>query len=1330
MANKGLKSYTKQISQTIGDVAKGFVNVNKDDANMHILIPLFQTLGPNPLDLSLIWNYQDRDRIGHFGKGFRLDTYKNIKERNSTIVEVLEADGSILEFEKKSDGKYYNFEMGITLSKGNVYIPGDGDCDIYSITDQQGNHIDFNEGFTYYPSEIQYKNGFRTTFDRMNMDNGYGAKITFTERNRFQTSAAYTQDGIGLCDIEFEYDTNERLISVKYYKESTMIKYLSITYGLDFICLKDEISHIEVRYGIKNNQVIYIEETIHSQLTSKQRTEIEYENRKTTVKDALERKVYYYFDEHNFPLFEIDDEGNARQTKYEADTKRLISRSENLNVNRRSNEIEIVSYCETNGAIVNREEISIEDKALAKSMGKVYRVSGTGGLSYELLESGNGNREITVVIWARGLEGEVEVNLCADRKVEKKFQTSSLEMMVIGLRAIKSHTMVTLTIKVKGVVDLGTIQVLEQNYMCSYSYDQQGNLLEAGSRYGNMKQIFNSSGQRAYSFGTKNSVFGYEYDECGNVLVKKTGYGGKIEMDYNEKNQKIKQAISDTTHKKQLERNMTYDKWGLLDSELDELGYRTSYSYDRYGRMISITNALSHITEYSYDNYDRIKQITSNHSAKIEYSYDEEGRMTSANLSNGTTYNYEYDQENNLVGVEMNGQKVVSYSYDAKTGMLLSQSYGENGDSFDFVYNQKQNLEKIKINGVLKYEYIYDSYEQLKEVKNGNGGVLQTYTYDTLGKMTNRNENGSEVYYEYDCAGELLQRSRSYENKSIQERFDRITATKSFTPDNMIWFLQSSPTYLGTLFNQDSVIKNANYGYKPINYKTQKESEVTYVKRGRIPCVYCGLVEPISYTPYEPTLRAENSGAIGFWHYLVSFPATNQKKYLFSIKHPSLNSYIAVYINSTGHYVLEMVDVNNTVEIRKTENILTIGAWHYFGLNYEYREDGMGYGKQFSYELHQDGEKKVGTILNKSILTGGSSIYHIGYRFNGANGYQELNGYITGLMISYKGLVNQELDEYYHIGKDYIEASEQFEGEDANYSATTLSNLTEEMTKAFEIYPLQNSVKSLSGKSPIAFDVRNVSTTDWDRSFDYNFKLHHFAYVADEKGKLEYSLSFDGAGVLFMRAFIRETVEKQYFLELKDSKNRRLGLYRGTDEILYIDHNGTALKTALKFSSRQWHSIALSFTKENHSDSVSTLETTIVRIYLDGQSYNRTLLYLNYEPTLVSIGKRFSGENPLCGQIEKLAIREAYCEVATLDQLSEEAKDFIKESAYDELGMKQRETIYNSDKEILSKSLTYKEYTPTSNRISTQPQKETIRYGTTSLSRSYETDDVGNVIAV
>lgn len=91
--NQGKKTNTQQMKQKIGEVAEGYVNVNKRDANLHIVIPLVKTLGPNPMEIELIYNEQDKEELGHFGKGVQISTYKNITDQESYI-SVKEADGS------------------------------------------------------------------------------------------------------------------------------------------------------------------------------------------------------------------------------------------------------------------------------------------------------------------------------------------------------------------------------------------------------------------------------------------------------------------------------------------------------------------------------------------------------------------------------------------------------------------------------------------------------------------------------------------------------------------------------------------------------------------------------------------------------------------------------------------------------------------------------------------------------------------------------------------------------------------------------------------------------------------------------------------------------------------------------------------------------------------------------------------------------------------------------------------------------------------------------------------------------------------------------------
>ena len=73
--NNGLKNYTKQIRLTVGNAAETSININKEDANLHISLPLITTIGLNPIETILTFNLQDKDEIDLFGKGFKLNFF-------------------------------------------------------------------------------------------------------------------------------------------------------------------------------------------------------------------------------------------------------------------------------------------------------------------------------------------------------------------------------------------------------------------------------------------------------------------------------------------------------------------------------------------------------------------------------------------------------------------------------------------------------------------------------------------------------------------------------------------------------------------------------------------------------------------------------------------------------------------------------------------------------------------------------------------------------------------------------------------------------------------------------------------------------------------------------------------------------------------------------------------------------------------------------------------------------------------------------------------------------------------------------------------------------
>lgn len=91
--NKGLKNYTKQIKKSLDDSGDIYVNVCKQDANVHAIIPLLSSVGPTPIETSLIFNYQNRNDTGIFGKGVKLNWYGKVcKSGDGAIVK--NADGS------------------------------------------------------------------------------------------------------------------------------------------------------------------------------------------------------------------------------------------------------------------------------------------------------------------------------------------------------------------------------------------------------------------------------------------------------------------------------------------------------------------------------------------------------------------------------------------------------------------------------------------------------------------------------------------------------------------------------------------------------------------------------------------------------------------------------------------------------------------------------------------------------------------------------------------------------------------------------------------------------------------------------------------------------------------------------------------------------------------------------------------------------------------------------------------------------------------------------------------------------------------------------------
>ena len=198
--NKGLKSYTKQISLTVGNAAQTSINVNKSDANLHISLPLITTVGLCPIETSLTFNLQDKDEIDLFGKGFKLNFFNKITSSGTTI-DVKNSDGSVDTYRSADDYKNKETNLEVRKIKGDNY-----GAYHYEMKDKYGNLTEFNKSQNY-PKTITYKNGDKVTTDFVAstkyIKNGKGDHGFISERSsafRISPGDSTSENHPNFCD--------------------------------------------------------------------------------------------------------------------------------------------------------------------------------------------------------------------------------------------------------------------------------------------------------------------------------------------------------------------------------------------------------------------------------------------------------------------------------------------------------------------------------------------------------------------------------------------------------------------------------------------------------------------------------------------------------------------------------------------------------------------------------------------------------------------------------------------------------------------------------------------------------------------------------------------------------------------------------------------------------------------------------------------------------------------------------------------------------------------------------------------------------------------------
>jgi RHS repeat-associated protein len=844
--NKGIRDYCKVITHSVGDVADVYINVNKNDANLHAEFPLYKSSGLNPINLSLMLTLSDMDHAQSFGKGVRLNFYKKLYQDGDRFY-ICNYDGRVDEYIRTGD-YYHNSETMTRIIRVDNYAHYS-----YELIDKFGNKLVYNYSSYQlpfiYPSRIEYYDGnflnisenpyFR--YKIMSIENGKGEIVDFFHNRDNVERIEISRNSVLINKILLNYSNNViRTIEHINSKGETVCKcYVQYNESAKTLEIAKQIND-NTTYGVKytlddsKRRVISFTDGYDECYYGGKITNISYHSEYSEITDYKGRKSYFFFDRNDMPIYEIDDK--ARVISYSFDeSKKLKSQSA---IQDNSPEYASIYSLVDNGYfdndlnnwdILGTGDLSIVvdnshpcHSILGEKKLKITRPFGIGEVkAYQTRNiSGYPTDIFTFIIWGKSTFTQAttfakakvilykDYNIVTEKEIsfvnEEKWQYQITE-----LKATDNYDKIKIEITVKGPSAeylFDAIQLYRKPMGAFYEYDEKGNPIEEvfGDNVFNAQYTDNSLAKG--SFGNNSMLLNRIYDYKGNLEYAETKSGVAYDFDYDDNNNVTRREISfdDTYIEVSAEYEKNYDSELYQDMYKNELDKEYSYYYEKVLRRIKeAQDAINTKTTYNYDDLDRILNIVLSNdetetSKNVSYTYNSKNQIETITLDNGVQYIFDFESiSGRLTSVTVGTDKrLVEYTYDddyvdgslVYTDRLASQKIGFNGDTFGDTF----------------YFY-YDDEDRLSEIKLKKKGLpyktlCYSYQYDTLGRLSRYADHrlSHSVCYEYDLNHRLIKVSDSREGSphcNINYLYDNLgevcgkktkiksrTLTQSFSP--------------------------------------------------------------------------------------------------------------------------------------------------------------------------------------------------------------------------------------------------------------------------------------------------------------------------------------------------------------------------------------------------------------------------------------------------------------------------------------------------------------------------------------------------------------------
>ena len=295
-------------------------------------------------------------------------------------------------------------------------------------------------------------------------------------------------------------------------------------------------------------------------------------------------------------------------------------------------------------------------------------------------------------------------------------------------------------------------------YPTRYYYDAAGHLTGYMDANGNHNTLlYNDRGELAEEVDPFGNRRRFEYDRAGNLVLLENASADSIHFAYGPGGQLSSQSLAGATDQ------FEYNRQGRLASAgNDNLRYR--YQYDAHGRMlVKEWVDWQRQLEYEYDENGRLAKRC-DEAGTTRYRYDAAGQLTAITSPEELELTFSYFPDGRLARQTYPNGSFVTYTY-FPSGLMRNMTIWKSTESvfasYDYSYDQMGNKLAITRDLEIINTFLYDRDDNL--ILSGyEGGVIEQFTYDSVGNRLTRQLDKEVSYYSYDKTNRLIRHDSAY----------------------------------------------------------------------------------------------------------------------------------------------------------------------------------------------------------------------------------------------------------------------------------------------------------------------------------------------------------------------------------------------------------------------------------------------------------------------------------------------------------------------------------------------------------------------------------------